>query len=62
MDVLDELPPDPTNQEDVIHSSLFLGKPAQALRDAAQLDLWLSAHLADMMEALELIESSPADE
>lgn len=61
-DILDDLPPDPTSQEDVIHSSLFLGKPAQSLRDAAQLDIWLSAHLADMMEALELIEPTPTNE
>lgn len=62
MDILDDLPPDPTNQEDVIHSSLFMGKPIQALSQAAQLDVWLSAHLADMMEALELIEATPTDE
>ncbi|TCD63518.1 hypothetical protein EIP91_005319 [Steccherinum ochraceum] len=62
VDILDDLPPDPTNQEDVIHSSLFLGKPVQALSQAAQLDVWLSAHLADMMEALELIEATPTDD
>ena len=52
------MPPDPTNLEDVIHSSLFLGKPAVALEDAVRLDIWLAAHLADMMEPLEVIDNS----
>lgn len=62
VDVIDDLPPDPTNQEDVVHASLLLGKPVQALRDAAQLDVWLAAHLADMMEALDLVPQTPTDE
>lgn len=56
LDVLDELPPDPTNLEDVIQSSLFLGRPQQALSQAYQLDPWLSAHMSDIMEALDLID------
>ena len=59
--VLDEMPPDPTDREDMIHSSLFLGRPTQALSEAAQLDIWLAAHLADLMEPIELIDSE-ADE
>lgn len=59
IDVLDELPPDPTNLEDVIHSSLFLGKPQQALSQAHQLDVLFSAHLADVMEPLDLIDREP---
>ena len=50
------MPPDPTNLEDVMHTSLFLGKPQQALTQAHQLDPWLSAHLADVMEAIQLID------
>lgn len=61
MDVLDELPPDPTNLEDVIHSSLFLGKPQQVLSQASKLDPWLSAHLVDVMESLELIDREPLE-
>ncbi len=57
--VLDEMPPDPTDLEDMIHSSLFLGKPRQALSEAAQLDTWLAAHLADLMEPIELIDAEP---
>ncbi|EKM49160.1 uncharacterized protein PHACADRAFT_265769 [Phanerochaete carnosa HHB-10118-sp] len=61
VDILDEMPPDPTNLEDSIHSSLFLGKPHQALAEAHQLDPWLSAHLADVMEAIRLIDSDISD-
>lgn len=60
-DVLDELPSDPTNLEDVIHSSLFLGKPQQALSQAYQLDPWLSAHMSDVMESLDLIDRELMD-
>lgn len=57
--VLDEMPPDPTDFEDVIHSLMMLGKPTQVLSQAFQLDPWLSAHLADVMESLELIDQDP---
>ncbi|KAI9062477.1 hypothetical protein FKP32DRAFT_1686414 [Trametes sanguinea] len=59
--VLDEMPPDPTDREDMIHSSLFLGRPTQALSEAAQLDVWLAAHLADLMEPIELIDAEADD-
>ncbi|KAI0642447.1 Nup85 nucleoporin-domain-containing protein [Trametes meyenii] len=59
--VLDEMPPDPTDREDMIHSALFLGRPTQALSEAALLDVWLAAHLADLMEPIELIDSEPDD-
>ncbi|TFK39439.1 nucleoporin Nup85-like protein [Crucibulum laeve] len=54
--VLDDLPPDPTSLEDMVHAALFSGQPMQALEHAAQLDRWLAAHLADIMEPLSLIE------
>ncbi|KAI0343020.1 hypothetical protein BDW22DRAFT_1329132 [Trametopsis cervina] len=59
--ILDEMPPDPTNLEDVIHSLLMLGKPNQVLSRASELDTWLSAHLADAMEPLELIDRESDD-
>ena len=59
--ILDEMPPDPTDLEDSIHASLMLGKPTTVLSEAAQLDSWLAAHLADIMEPLELIDQD-ADE
>lgn len=57
--VLDELPPDPTDREDMVHSAFFLGKPIQALSESVHLDGWLAAHLVDLMEAIELIDSEP---
>ena len=60
--VLNDLPPDSTSLEDVIHSELFSGEPAKALVAAAQLDPWLAAHLADIMEPLALLEPQPDPE
>lgn len=53
------MPPDPTDAEDMVHASLFSGEPIEALQHASKLDCWLSAHIADVMEALQLIDSSP---
>lgn len=61
IDILDEMPPDPTDVENVIHSLLFLGKPTKVLTNALNLDPWLSAHLADLMEPLELIDPEPTE-
>lgn len=58
-EVLDELPPDPTDREDMVHSAFFLGKPTQALSECARLDGWLAAHLADLLELMELIDTEP---
>jgi len=57
LQVTAELPPDPTDLEDMIHASIFSGQSAETLQHAFQLDPWLSAHLADLMEPLQLIES-----
>ncbi|KAF7356620.1 Nuclear pore complex protein Nup85 [Mycena venus] len=60
--VLDDMPSDPTNGEDMVHTALFAGKPVDALLHASRLDRWLSAHLADIMEPLSLITDDPRDE
>ncbi|KAJ7091342.1 Nup85 nucleoporin-domain-containing protein [Mycena belliarum] len=52
--VLDNMPPDPTNLEDMIHTALLGGRPVDALFHASQLDRWLSAHLADIMEPISI--------
>lgn len=57
--VLDELPPDPTSLEDMIHVALVCGEPKKVLEHASKLDRWLSAHLADFMVPLQLIETEP---
>ncbi|KAL4250471.1 Nuclear pore complex protein Nup85 [Abortiporus biennis] len=61
LQVLDDIPADLTDLENCIISSLFLGKPVQALAVAAKLDIWLAAHLADLVEAIELIDRDPDD-
>jgi nuclear pore complex protein Nup85 len=53
---MEDLPPDSKNLEDMIHAALFSGKPASGLSQAAELDPWLAAHLADIMEAISLID------
>lgn len=60
--ILDEMPPDPTNLEDMVHSALFGGRPLEALKHASLSDPWLAAHLADIMELIGLIDSTPDDE
>ena len=57
--LLDELPPDPTDKEDSVYTALFQGAPRAALEKAEELDIWLAAHLADLMEPIELISSEP---
>jgi nuclear pore complex protein Nup85 len=56
------MPPDPTNLEDMFHAALFSGQPIEALRHASMLDPWLSAHLADLMEPLCVIEDKIHEE
>ncbi|KAG9223819.1 hypothetical protein CCMSSC00406_0007681 [Pleurotus cornucopiae] len=56
---MDVLPPDPTNLEDMIHANLMSDKPEQALEYAARLDLWLAAHMADVMERLGMVDAVP---
>ncbi|KAJ7792258.1 hypothetical protein B0H14DRAFT_3094264 [Mycena olivaceomarginata] len=46
----------------MVHTALFAGKPADVLLHASQLDRWLSAHLADIMEPLSLISDPSRDE
>jgi nuclear pore complex protein Nup85 len=55
------MPPDPTNAEDTIQSLLLLGKPGQTLTQAHHLDPWLSAHFADVMESVGLIDREPME-
>lgn len=54
--VLEDIPYDPTDLEDVIHAQLLTGEVAKALTSAERLDVWLSCHLADVMNALGLLQ------
>lgn len=56
------MPPDPTNLEEMVHVALFMGDPLKFLEHAAQPDPWFSAHLADMMEPLSLVEKAVNEE
>ncbi|KAF8159828.1 Nup85 nucleoporin-domain-containing protein [Crassisporium funariophilum] len=60
--VLSDMPPDPTDAEDMLHAALFSGHTAEALQHALRLDSWLSAHLADIMEPLQLVDLELDDE
>ena len=55
-EVINDMPPDPTDLEDTIQSHLFGGCPKQALQPAYRFDIWFSAHLADVLESLQLLE------
>nr|GAT45669.1 predicted protein [Mycena chlorophos] len=59
--ILETLPPDPTNFEDMVHTALLFGKAGEAVAHAAQLDRWLSAHLADIMQPLGLLDGQIHD-
>jgi len=60
--IVTDMPPDPTDPEDMIHASLFSGQPVEALRHAHKLDRWLAAHIADVMESIQLIEKDVDEE
>ena len=60
--VIDVIPYDPTDLEDVIHAQLLTGEVTRALISAEKLDVWLSCHLADVMNALGLLQESEGEE
>ncbi|KAN0115630.1 Nup85 Nucleoporin domain containing protein [Russula decolorans] len=60
--ILESMPPDPTDPEDMIHVALFRGETMEALSYAAKLDVWLAAHWVDLMEAVDLLSPRVGDE
>ncbi|TDL24108.1 hypothetical protein BD410DRAFT_786808 [Rickenella mellea] len=60
--VMYDVPSDPSSKEDSLHADLFLGRPLQALSVAHDIDVWLAAHLADIMIPLGLLDSETDDE
>ena len=60
--ILAKFPADPTDKEDILHAELVMGRTNQALVAANELDPWLSAHLADIMDPLGLLDSIPNEE
>ncbi|KAJ2911868.1 hypothetical protein MD484_g8548, partial [Candolleomyces efflorescens] len=57
-DILLDMPPDPTNLEDNINAALLGGNLSEALEFSLKLDPWLSAHFADFMAPLHLLETN----
>ena len=55
--ILEVQQPDPTYSEDLLHVELFQGHIAQALSIASEMDIWLAAHMADVMAPLGLLDS-----
>jgi len=60
--ILESMPADPTDLEDMIHVALFRGETIEALSYAAKLDVWLAAHWVDLMEAVDLLNTHVGDE
>lgn len=54
--VLEDMPPDLTSGEESLYSALFRADTLEALSAASKVDPWLSAHLADIMGPLALVE------
>ena len=56
--VLADLPMDSTAMEDVLHAALLTKEAAKVASIANDMDLWLAAHITDLMLPLQLPESS----
>jgi nuclear pore complex protein Nup85 len=54
-----ESPPDPNEVEDKMLYNFFVDNMPKAIQYAMVLDVWLGAHLADLMQAEGLIPSTP---
>jgi hypothetical protein len=52
-------PPDPNEVEDKLLYNFFVDNLPKAVQYAMELDVWLGAHLADLMQAEGLIPSTP---
>lgn len=59
---LTNAPPDPTDKEETLHVNLFQGKGVRALAVADDMDVWLSAHLAEFMLPLGILGQETDDE
>lgn len=54
--ILEDLPLDPTLPEERIFSAFLTGDIGEAIKRANELDIWLAAHLSDMMQPLGLLK------
>ncbi|PVF94818.1 hypothetical protein CPB86DRAFT_828365 [Serendipita vermifera] len=56
-EIVEDMPLDPTNPEDLLHFALFRKDLIKAASVANDLDVWLVAHMLDLLEALDLPEA-----
>lgn len=56
--VLADMPMDSTSVEDILHAALLKKEAAKVASAANDMDLWLAAHITDLMLPLQLPESS----
>lgn len=56
-EILEDMPVDPTSTEEMLHAALFKADVVQAASLANDVDIWLVAHMTDMLEALPLPEA-----
>ncbi|KAG8832153.1 hypothetical protein FRC17_001905 [Serendipita sp. 399] len=57
-ELLEEMPVDPTNPEDMLQAALFQGDIVKAAHIANDIDVWLVAHMTDLLEIVPLPESA----
>lgn len=60
--IIDVISYDPTDLEDVIHAQLLTGEVKKVLTSAERLDVWLSCHLADVMNVFGLLHGAEEEE
>lgn len=56
--ILDTLPHDPTLSEENLFAAIFSDQIGEVIKCANEIDIWLVAHLADMMHSLGLLVES----
>ena len=56
--ILESLPQDPTLPEEKLFAALFNDQVGEVIKCANEIDIWLAAHLADMMHPLGLLVES----
>jgi nuclear pore complex protein Nup85 len=56
--VLESLPQDPTLSEENLFMALCSNQIGEVIKRANEIDIWLAAHMADMMHPLGLLVES----
>jgi nuclear pore complex protein Nup85 len=56
--ILESLPRDPTLSEENLFAAFFSDQIGEVIKCANEIDIWLAAHLADMMQPLGLLVES----